>query len=146
MKIIILFFAVISCSNLYSQNELGKSLLILKSELEKEGYKPFDESYTHSMTDKEYGLSYTNGKPTLTIADAHTITIYMFGSNELCNNILIQPRTSVSLKYWIELFNKEYVIVTENIWRIYKRNNVIINILLDNSDETEDPYFIIKYQ
>jgi hypothetical protein len=38
-------------------------------------------------------------------------------------NILI-PHTQEDLKHFIELYNKEYVIISDTEWKMYSKNNV----------------------
>lgn len=55
---------------------------------------------------------------------------YGFDKNTgICNLSMIQPLTQGILNYYVERFNKEYVIVDETHWKWYS-NTSIVNISL----------------
>ena len=65
-----------------------------------------------------------NGLDAVAIFTVRVNLLYLFNtSKSSIMNILI-PHTQEDLKHFIELYNKEYVIISDTEWKMYSKNNV----------------------
>lgn len=50
--------------------------------------------------------------------------VYLCGSDEICNATAIIPKTQRALNTLVELYNKEYVIISKTEWKMYSKNGI----------------------
>ena len=78
----------------------------------------------------------------MTIDDIDAISIitervnllYMFDSEDICKICLLVPDTQGDLNYYVELYNSQYVIVSETEWKMYNKNGIAkIELIFNNN-------------
>ena len=121
MKFLIttIFFLTISLSS-FSQVRLGLSAKDIDTEFSDSKYK----KVSGSRDDGNYSIQVD-----LTFARV----IYMFDEKKLCTSTLIIPFDSVALHSIIEIYNKNFVIISDTKWKMYKGGS-IYNISLEQHD------------
>ncbi|MGR6087941.1 MAG: hypothetical protein ACU4F9_07190 [Arcticibacter sp.] len=50
--------------------------------------------------------------------------MYLFNSDKSCYLTLIAPDNQGALNYYVELYNKQYVIVSSTQWKMYSENGI----------------------
>jgi hypothetical protein len=60
----------------------------------------------------------------------YLVTYFFFDKSQTCNATFIEPKTQGSLNSLVEIYNKQYVIVNNNSWRMYSQNGNVANITL----------------
>jgi hypothetical protein len=115
-KTLISILFVITWFDVFGQARLGYSIAEIKSEYWESSYNlksGFDE-------DGDYYITITT--------ESATVTHY-FNSDKLCTSTFIIPDNQGALNYYVEQYNKQYVIVSSTQWKMYS-NNGIANINL----------------
>jgi hypothetical protein len=109
-KLFILLFAI--CSTIiFGQARLGSTVSDIKSEFSessynlKSGYDSDDDYYIILTTEKAEVLHY-------------------FNSDKICNLSIIKPKNQGALNYYVELYNKQYVIISDRKWKMYSENGI----------------------
>lgn len=64
------------------------------------------------------------GLDAVTIFTERVNLLYLFNKNKICKASVLIPHTKQDLKYFIELYNREYVIISDTEWKMYSNNNV----------------------
>lgn len=102
-------------SSLYSQSRLGSS----RSEI----YSEFQS------LSPEFGAT-EDGTPTMSVMFGRSYTRYFFDDNNICNFVAIVPNRQGDLNYYVELYNKQYVVVSATAWKMYSKDGNIATIEL----------------
>ena len=112
MKKILLIIALIFTTIVaFSQARLGSSATEIKSEFSGSHYKLIGD-YTN---DKTYYIGITTERATV---------LYYFNSDMICNRTLIVPNNQGALNYYVELYNKHYVIINSTRWKMYSAGGI----------------------
>ena len=122
MKKLLLLVTFITVFTIISkaQSRIGYTPSQIKAEFY---YYTWSSGYT---TDGTYYIytTYTRG-----------LLIHYFNSSMICYSTLLKPNTVGDLNYYVELYNKQYVIVSDKSWKAYLDNGSIVNISLKNDAE-----------
>lgn len=110
-----ILFAITSVI-VYGQARLGSSVSEIKSEFWESSYKQ------KSGYDKD-------GDYYITIETSNATVTYYFNSDKICYLTAIIPDNQGALNFYVEMYNKQYVIVSSTQWKMYS-NNGIANIKL----------------
>jgi hypothetical protein len=94
----------------YSQARLGYTASEIKSEFWESRYK-LTSGYT---TDKSVYY--------ITIVTNRASVIYYFDTDKVCTLTIIAPDDQGALNYYVELYNRQYVIVSSTKWKMYTDN------------------------
>jgi hypothetical protein len=70
------------------------------------------------------------------------IVMYYFDLNNICILTAIAPSTQGDLNYYVEQYNRQYVVVSPTNWKMYSENGAISDIDLVNNNGTT--FFIWK--
>lgn len=124
--------------------KLLTSLLLLISTIgmsqSRIGYtaKEIIQEFNNHKIESEYS---SNGDLILIvqIGDLCEVLYMFFDKSETCSAVAIMPKSNFATNYFVEKYNKEYVILSNKAWRMYY-NNMIINIRMQKSDGNL-PYF-----
>lgn len=110
-----ILFAITSVI-VFGQARLGSTVSDIKSEFWESTYKQksgYDE-------DGDYYITIETERATVT---------YYFNSDKVCVLTAIIPNNQGDLNFYVEMYNKQYVIVSSTQWKMYS-NNGIANIQL----------------
>ena len=66
---------------------------------------------------------------------------YYFSTELICNSCILIPKTSGDLNYWVELYNTNYVIVSDKEWKAYLTNGSIVHIKLEHSADSGSYFY-----
>ena len=69
------------------------------------------------------------------------ISYCFFDKSNICNAVAITPNTQGALNYFVEQYNKNYVIISPTEWRMYGNDGSISAISLIDSEESRS-YFL----
>jgi hypothetical protein len=113
-----LFIIVLSLFTLSanSQARLGSTIGDIYSEFK-------DDGITVGTTDD-------GDKYAAMLLGNYLVTYFFFDKSQTCNATFIEPKTQGSLNSLVEIYNKQYVIVNNNSWRMYSQNGNVANITL----------------
>ena len=112
MKKIILtiMFAITSCI-VFGQARLGYSAADINSEFS-------DISYNlKNGYDK-------NGDYYIFIKLERASVLYNFDSNKVCTSSIIVPENDSALNFFVEMYNKKYVIISPTSWKMYSSQGI----------------------
>lgn len=101
---------------IFGQARLGSSATEIKNEFWESRYN-LKSGYDK---DGDYYITITTERATVT---------YLFNSDKVCYLTAIIPDAQGDLNFYVELYNKQYVIVSSTQWKMYS-NNGIANINL----------------
>jgi hypothetical protein len=121
MKKIIFAIFFLSTINCLSQARLGLS----RSEI----YKEFSE-YNPQFEINDGGLPYMHFQ-----MERATVMHY-FDVDNICVLTAISPNNQGVLNYYVEVYNKKYVIISPKEWKMYSENGNIATIELITNDGT----------
>ncbi|MBS1632917.1 MAG: hypothetical protein JST10_10135 [Bacteroidetes bacterium] len=105
-----ILFAITS-SIVFGQARLGSSASDIKSEFWESHYK------LKSGYDKD-------GDYYITIVTERATVTYYFNSDKVCYLTAIIPDNQGALNFYVELYNKQYVIVSSKQWKMYSENGI----------------------
>lgn len=97
---------VITTAFVFGQARLGSSASEIKSEF-------WESSYNQKSgydKDGDYYITITTERATVT---------YYFNSDKICYLTTIIPDNQGALNFYVELYNKQYVIVSSKEWKMY---------------------------
>lgn len=121
MKKILLLLLFCSISNIgFGQIRLNSS----KTEIKKE----FNQA--------KYSLNEMNidGIETISIVTERVNLLYMFDSDNICKICLLIPDTQGDLNYYVELYNRQYVVISDKEWKMYNQNGIAkIELIFTNN-------------
>lgn len=123
MKKSLLFLLLFVNTFVYSQSRLGSRSEDIIEEFESD-YKIFsDYSDEGNLT-------------ILVNFDNDYLGYYMFmDQSEFCNSVIIEPLNQGVLNFFVETYNKKYVIINTNKWKMYAENGNIANISLIKAND-----------
>lgn len=124
-----IFFAFILAFPLFAnaQAHLGETLSGLKAR----------------YPDKYFKIEYANDGTKYTTAEQPLGTfVYYFDKETELTSFCIQiPKSMTALNAQVEIYNKKYVIISENKWKAYLEGGGILNINLSYDDDLESYIF-----
>jgi hypothetical protein len=118
-KIFILLLFVLLRLFVYSQARLGWTETQIRNDF---STVYFTTAYTDDGTKYIYGMY--NGSN----------LAYFFDENGLCDFVVLYPEDQGALNYFVELYNRKYVIISDTKWKAYLTNGGVVNIELKNDD------------
>lgn len=65
-----------------------------------------------------------DGLDAVTIFTKRVNLLYLFNKNNVCKVSILIPHTQQDLKYFIEMYNRNYVIISDTEWKMYSENSV----------------------
>lgn len=95
----------------FGQARLGTSATEIRSEFSESSYN-LKSGYDD------------DGDYYITIETERATVIYYFNSEKICYLTLIAPDNQGALNYYVELYNKQYVIVSSKQWKMYSENGI----------------------
>lgn len=108
--ILTILFAITSIIA-FGQARLGTSATDIRSE------------FSESRYNLKSGYD-DDGDYYITIETERATVIYYFNSEKICYLTLIAPDNQGALNYYVELYNKQYVIVSSKQWKMYSENGI----------------------
>lgn len=120
-KILLTILFGITSLVIFGQARLGSSATEIKNEFWESSYN-LKSGYTDDYT---YYISIETERATV---------IYYFNSDKVCNLCAIAPDNQGQLNFYVELYNKQYVVVSSTEWKMYSANG-IANIKLVYPDD-----------
>jgi hypothetical protein len=112
---LVILFLILSVI-VFGQARVGSSAADIKSEF-------WESSYNLKSGYNNDGDYY------ITIETERASVTYFFNSEKICTSTFIIPNNQGALNFYVELYNKQYVIVSSTQWKMYS-NNGIANISL----------------
>ncbi len=109
-KILILVFIMSSFLSI-GQSRLGTSSSEIKTEFSDPEYN-LETGYTDEGS---YFVSITINEATVN---------YYFDENKICNICIISPKNQGQLNYYVEKYNKQYVIISSTEWKMYSEYGI----------------------
>lgn len=112
MKKIILtiLFAITSCI-VFGQARVGSTATYIKSE------------FSESIYDLKSGLT-KEGDYYILIKTERASVLYNFDSDKVCTSSIIVPDDDGALNFYVEMYNKEYVILSPTSWKMYSSQGI----------------------
>lgn len=102
---------------IFGQARLGSTATEIKTEFWESSYN-LKSGYTD---DYDYYITITTDNATVT---------YFFNSDKVCTLTAIIPDNQGALNFYVELYNKKYVIVSNTEWKMYSNNGIAkINLI-----------------
>jgi len=95
------------------------------------------------FSDKKYNLSGDYGEDGiyhLIIQLPNANIIYLFDADKICNTTIVGPFDQNALNYYVEYYNKNYVVISPTEWRMYAKQG-FFNAKLVFPAEGE-PFFV----
>jgi hypothetical protein len=77
----------------------------------------------------EFG-AFENGVQHMSVTLDKSYVRFVFDDNGFCNLVMVVPLTQGDLNFFVELYNKMYVIISPTQWRMYSNNGAIASIEL----------------
>ena len=105
-----IFFAITTVI-VFGQSRIGSSATDIKSEFWESKYK-LKSGYDK---DNDYYITLQTEKATVT---------YYFNTDKVCTSTIIIPDNQGALNFYVELYNKQYVIVSSTEWKMYSNNGI----------------------
>ena len=110
-KIILTSIFVVTSYIVFGQARLGYSEAEIKTEFSNSRYK-LTSDYN------EDGIYY------ITIETERAIVSYLFNSDKICKASFILPNNDGALNFYVEMYNKEYVILSPTNWKVYSSQGI----------------------
>jgi hypothetical protein len=95
----------------FGQARLGTSATDIRSEFSESSYN-LKSGYDD------------DGDYYITVETERATVIYYFNSDKICYLTLIAPDDQGALNFYVELYNKQYVIVSAKEWKMYSENGI----------------------
>ena len=95
----------------FGQARLGTSATEIRSEFSESSYN-LKSGYDD------------DGDYYITVETERATVIYYFNSDKICYLTLIAPDDQGALNFYVELYNKQYVIVSAKEWKMYSENGI----------------------
>jgi len=114
MKKILLFIALFTITIMASnaQARIG----FTSSDIKKEFANPKYNLITGYTDDNIYYITITNQR---------ALVIYYFNTYQICDLVIIVPKTQGDLNFYVETYNKQYVINSNNTWTAYLSDGIL---------------------
>lgn len=95
----------------FGQARLGTSATDIRSEFSESSYN-LKSGYDD------------DGDYYITIETERATVFYYFNSEKICYLTLIAPDNQGALNFYVEMYNKQYVIVSSKQWKMYSENGI----------------------
>jgi len=95
----------------FGQVRLGSSIEEVKSEFWRSELNP-TEGYD------------SDGDYYITVEFEKAIVQYFFREDEICNLAFLTPKSQGALNFYVELYNKQFVIISDTEWKMYSENGI----------------------
>ncbi len=95
----------------FGQARLGTSATDIRSEFSESSYN-LKSGYDD------------DGDYYITVETERATVIYYFNSDKICYLTLIAPDNQGALNFYVELYNKQYVIISAKEWKMYSENGI----------------------
>lgn len=128
-KLLVLLCLVVSFAG-HSQARMGYSYEEIKSEF------AYDYNYDYTA-----GYDEKLGKYLQFYVGTGSI-YYYFSSDNVCNIMIILPKTKADLHYYIEKYNASYAIIDDHTWHLYDHGVIVVIELMYVED---GGYFFLFY-
>lgn len=126
--ILTVFILVLISSSLHAQARIGASISEIRQEFWETKYNlkgDYDD-------DGDYYIQIDIERATV---------FYYFNEEKICYMTVISPDNQGALNYFVELYNNNYVIVSETKWKMYSKDGIAnIELIFDG----DFPFFIWK--
>jgi hypothetical protein len=110
-RLLFIILFVFACSMAFTQSRIGYSV----SEITRE----FSESHYNLI-----GRYIKDNTYYMTMSIYNASVGYLFDSNNICNATLIIPNNQGALNYYVESYNKRYVVVGPRQWKMYSTGGI----------------------
>ncbi|SFV34311.1 hypothetical protein [Thermoflavifilum thermophilum] len=117
---------------IFGQARIGYTATQIKNEFWESEYN------LHSGYDED-------GNYYISITTERADVFYLFNSDKVCYSTGIFPHTQGDLNFYVELFNKMYVIVSPTKWKWYS-NKGIVNINLIYPEDGGNCFFLFSIE
>jgi hypothetical protein len=108
--ILTIMFAITSCI-LFGQARNGNSATDISAE------------FSERIYDLKSGLT-KDGDYYIIIKTERASVLYNFDSDKVCTNIVIVPENDGALNFYVEMYNKQYVIISPTSWKAYTNQGI----------------------
>jgi hypothetical protein len=105
-----ILFAILNVL-LFGQARLGTSASDIKSEFGETSYN-LKSGYD------------SDGDYYITVKTERANVVYYFNSAGICTSTIIAPDNQGALNFYVELYNKQYVIVSSTEWKMYSNGGI----------------------
>ena len=105
-----ILFAITSIIS-YGQARIGSTAAAIKSE------------FSESSNKLQSGYD-SDGDYYITIETERATVTYYFNIDKVCTTTIIFPDNQGQLNFYVELYNKQYVIVSSTEWKMYSNNGI----------------------
>ena len=95
----------------FGQAWLGSSAADIKSEFWESKYK-LKSGYD------------SDGDYYITIETERATVMYYFNSDKICTTSVIAPDNQGALNFYVEMYNKQYVIISSTKWKMYSKEGI----------------------
>jgi len=95
----------------FGQARLGTSATDIRSEFSESSYN-LKSGYDD------------DGDYYITVETERATVIYCFNSDKICYLTLISPDNQGALNFYVELYNKQYVIISATEWKMYSESGI----------------------
>lgn len=127
MKTKLLILLIFICSSLKGQI-IGDHLNTIKTKEPGGEVKKTETGYTYSVQKRG------------------SIDMYFFDINLICVANMFTASSSQQLQGYVEMFNKNWVIINSHKWMFYGSNDYTISCVLTHVDDVGEVFFIKKYE
>jgi hypothetical protein len=129
MKIAFILALSMMCLEVSGQARLGSSVIDIKKEFSDKSH----ELKSGYDSDKNYYIR--------VFTDIATV-FYFFDEDSYCDQVLIIPDDNGKLNYFVEDYNKSYVIINNQEWKMYNETGIASIKLVFPDVKGEKPYFV----
>ena len=129
MKIAFILAISMLCLEVSGQARLGSSVTDIKKEFSEKSY----ELTSGYDSDKNYYIR--------VFTDIATV-FYFFDEGSYCDQLLILPDDNGKLNFFVEDYNKSYVIINNQEWKMYNESGIASIRLVFPDEKGEKPYFV----
>ena len=126
MKILLFIIALFIAVSADAQSRIGYTLSDIRTEYAKSNYKM-------KLT------ANANGSSTFEVHMEKCIVLYILDKDNLCYSSAIFPSNQGVLNWFVEEYNKKYVIMSSTSWKMYSEGGISYIKLIIN----DDSYFFV---
>jgi hypothetical protein len=108
--ILTIMFAITSCI-LFGQARNGNSAADISAE------------FSERIYDLKSGLT-KDGDYYILIKTERASVLYNFDSDKVCTTSVILPENDGALNFYVEMYNKQYVIISPTSWKAYSNQGI----------------------
>jgi hypothetical protein len=129
MKVVFILMFYLLIFRISGQSRLGYSVNDIKKEFS-------DKSFALTSGYDSYNHYYLR-----VFTDIATV-FYLFNNASYCDKVLIIPDDNGKLNYFVEEYNKSYVIINNMEWKMYDEGGISSIRLVFPGDKGEKPFFV----